>query len=57
MKRYLEQGTYAESPVLEDSAWNNLLDVMDTAGELKSRVESDKVVDNSFAKSALQSSR
>ncbi|MNI93970.1 hypothetical protein D3C73_1520010 [compost metagenome] len=57
MKRYLEQGTYAESPVLEDSAWNNLLDVMDTAGELKSRVESDKVVDNNFAKSALQSSR
>ncbi|MNO27522.1 NMT1/THI5 like protein [compost metagenome] len=57
VKRYLEQGTYAESPVLEDSAWNNLLDVMDTAGELKSRVESDKVVDNSFAKSALQSSR
>ncbi|MNI93987.1 hypothetical protein D3C76_1670370 [compost metagenome] len=57
MKRYLEQGTYAESPVLEDSAWNNLLDVMDSAGELKSRVEPDKVVDNSFAKSAIQSSR
>ncbi|MNW48008.1 NMT1/THI5 like protein [compost metagenome] len=57
VKRYLEQGTYAESPVLEDSAWNNLLDVMDTAGELKSRVEPDKVVDNNFAKSALQSSR
>ncbi|MNZ59872.1 NMT1/THI5 like protein [compost metagenome] len=57
VKRYLEQGTYAESPVLEDSAWNNLLDVMDSAGELKSRVEPDKVVDNSFAKSAIQSSR
>lgn len=57
VKRYLEQGTYAESPVLEESAWNNLLDVMDSAGELKSRVEPDKVVDNTFAKSAIQSSR
>lgn len=57
VKRYLEQGTYAESPVLEDSAWNNLLDVMDSAGELKSRIEPDKVVDNHFAKSAIQSSR
>ncbi|MNN09446.1 hypothetical protein D3C81_1223270 [compost metagenome] len=57
VKRYLEQGTYAESPVLENSAWSNLLDVMDSAGELKSRVEPDKVVDNSFAKSAIQSSR
>lgn len=57
VKRYLEQGTYAESPVLEESAWNNLLDVMDSAGELKSRVEPDQVVDNRFANSALQSSR
>ncbi|MBA9084104.1 NitT/TauT family transport system substrate-binding protein [Fontibacillus solani] len=57
VKRYLEQGTYAESPVLEESAWNNLLDVMNSAGELKSRVKPDKVVDNTFAKSAIQSSR
>lgn len=55
VKRYLEQGSYAESPVLHESAWNNLLDVMDSAGELKSRVELDQVADNSFGEKALQS--
>lgn len=55
VKRYLEQGSYAESPVLHEAAWNNLLDVMDSAGELKSRVELDRVADNSFGEKALQS--
>ncbi|WP_410768575.1 ABC transporter substrate-binding protein [Fontibacillus sp. BL9] len=53
VKRYLEQGSYAESPVLEEAAWNNLLDIMESAGELKERVEPAKVVDNSFAESAV----
>ncbi|MEK5476522.1 ABC transporter substrate-binding protein [Paenibacillus sp. FSL R5-0407] len=54
VKRYLEQGSYAESPVLEEDAWNNLLDIMESAGELKERVEPAKVVDNSFAEAAVK---
>ncbi|CAM2787979.1 ABC transporter substrate-binding protein [Paenibacillus sediminis] len=52
VKRYKEQGTYATDPILDEAEWNNLLDVMDTAGELKSRVTHDKIVDNSFAEKA-----
>lgn len=52
VKRYLEQGSYAESPLLEEAAWNNLLDVMESAGELKQRVELGELADNSFAESA-----
>ncbi|RCX23492.1 NitT/TauT family transport system substrate-binding protein [Fontibacillus phaseoli] len=54
VKRYLEQGSYAESPVLEEEAWDNLLDIMESAGELKARVEPAKVVDNGFAESAVR---
>ncbi|WP_435925461.1 ABC transporter substrate-binding protein [Paenibacillus sp. DYY-L-2] len=55
VKRYLEQGTYAETPALPEDAWNNLLDVMESAGELKERVEPDKIVNNGFAEAAVQS--
>lgn len=55
VKRYLEQGTYAETPALPADAWNNLLDVMESAGELKERVEPDKIVNNGFAEAAVQS--
>lgn len=57
VKRYLEQGSYAESPVLNESAWNNLLDVMDSAGELKSRVELNQVANNSFGEKAVKSAQ
>lgn len=56
VKRYLEQGTYASTPALHEEAWNNLLDVMDSAGELKGRVEMAKVVNNDFAESAVKAS-
>ena len=56
VKRYLEQGTYAKTPALQEDAWNNLLDVMDSAGELKQRVEIGSVVNNEFAESAVQAS-
>lgn len=55
VKRYLEQGTYAESPVLPEDAWSNLLDVMESAGELKERVDPEKIVNNEFAETAAQS--
>ncbi|HEY2491316.1 MAG TPA: ABC transporter substrate-binding protein [Paenibacillus sp.] len=57
VKRYQEQGTYATDPVLDDKEWNNLLDVMDSAGELKERVAPKAIVDNSFADKAKSSSK
>ncbi|WP_438350982.1 ABC transporter substrate-binding protein [Paenibacillus sp. FA6] len=52
VKRYQEQGTYATDPQLDDAEWNNLLDVMENAGELKERVAREAIVDNSFAEKA-----
>jgi len=53
VKRYKEQDTYALNPVIDDKEWNNLLDVMDNAGELKERVPAPKIVNNSFAEKAI----
>ncbi|WP_433946553.1 ABC transporter substrate-binding protein [Paenibacillus sp. SN-8-1] len=52
IKRYKEQGTYAQTPQIDEKSWNNLLDVMDAAGELKERVPVSKLVDPSFANQA-----
>ncbi|KWX70103.1 ABC transporter substrate-binding protein [Paenibacillus jilunlii] len=52
VKRYKEQDTYAVNPVIDGKEWNNLLDVMDNAGELKERIPEAKIVDNSFAEKA-----
>jgi NitT/TauT family transport system substrate-binding protein len=52
VKRYKEQDTYAVNPVIDQEEWNNLLDVIDNAGELKERVPADKIVNNSFAEKA-----
>lgn len=54
VKRYKEQGTYATDAIIDEQEWNNLLDVMQSAGELKERVEHKKLVDNSFAEKAKQ---
>lgn len=55
ISRYKEQDTYAVNPVIDDKEWNNLLDVIDNAGELKERVPSGKIVDNTFAEKAESS--
>ncbi|MBP1999679.1 NitT/TauT family transport system substrate-binding protein [Paenibacillus shirakamiensis] len=55
IKRYKEQGTYADSPVLSEDSWNNLLNVMSSAGELKQRIPVTQLVDNTYATKALQS--
>ncbi|KGE17359.1 ABC transporter substrate-binding protein [Paenibacillus wynnii] len=52
VKRYKDQDTYATNPTVDDKEWNNLLDVMDNAGELKARVPSEKIVNNTFAEKA-----
>ncbi|MFI2855733.1 ABC transporter substrate-binding protein [Paenibacillus sp. JSM ZJ436] len=55
VKRYMEQGTYATDPIVDDQEWNNLLDVMEQAGELKERVAAEEIVNNRFAEQAKRS--
>ncbi|WP_136605996.1 ABC transporter substrate-binding protein [Paenibacillus dokdonensis] len=55
VKRYKDQGTYATDPIVDETEWNNLLDVMSQAGELKEKVPATAIVDNSFAEKAKSS--
>jgi len=52
--RYKQQGSYALDPIIDEQEWNNLLDVMESAGELKSRVEHNKIVNMTYARKALE---
>ncbi|MDF9841030.1 MULTISPECIES: ABC transporter substrate-binding protein [unclassified Paenibacillus] len=52
INRYKEQDTYAANPVIDDKEWNNLLDVIEHAGELQERIPLETIVDNSFAEKA-----
>ena len=49
VKNYIRIGAYANSFVLKESSWNNMLDIIDNAGELTSRVAWNAAVNNSFA--------
>ncbi|WP_188067943.1 ABC transporter substrate-binding protein [Brevibacillus brevis] len=49
VQRYLEQGSYATDPILEEKEWNQLQDIMDSAGELKQRAQYNKLVNTTFA--------
>lgn len=49
VKNYIRIGAYASSFELKESSWNNMLDIIDNAGELKSRVSWNDAVNNSFA--------
>lgn len=50
VKNYIRIGAYASSFELKESSWNNMLDIIDNAGELKARVDWNDAVNNSFAK-------
>lgn len=50
VRNYLRIGAYASSFELKESSWNNMLDIIDNAGELKSRVSWADAVNNTFAK-------
>ncbi len=54
VQRYKEQGSYASDPIIDDEEWNNLLDVMEEAGELKERIEPAALVNNKYAEQAKQ---
>ena len=49
VKNYLRIGAYASSFVLKESSWNNLLNIIDNAGELTGRVAYNEAVNTSFA--------
>jgi NitT/TauT family transport system substrate-binding protein len=53
VKRYKEQGSFATDPIVDEQEWNNLQDVMQSAGELKQRSEYKKLVDTKFAQKAI----
>ncbi|USB34868.1 ABC transporter substrate-binding protein [Paenibacillus sp. YPG26] len=57
IKRYKEQGTYALTPGIDEASWNNLLDVMAAAGELKERIPVSKLVEPSFAQQAAEAGK
>lgn len=54
IKRYLEQGSFATDPILDETEWNQLQDIMDSAGELKQRMDYAKLVNTTFAKTAKE---
>ncbi|MBO5954416.1 MAG: ABC transporter substrate-binding protein [Clostridia bacterium] len=49
VKNYIRIGAYASSFELKESSWNNMLDIIENAGELKSRVAWNDAVNNTFA--------
>ena len=49
VKNYIRIGAYASSFVLKESSWNNMLDIIDNAGELTNRVAYNDAVNSSFA--------
>lgn len=52
-KRYKEQDTWCKDPVMKEEALGLLQDVMKTAGELKKEAPFEDLVDNSYAKKAM----
>lgn len=52
--RYKNQDSYASDPIVDEAEWNNLLDVMESAGELQERVTHEELIDNTFAEQAIQ---
>ena len=51
-QRHLDIDAWNGTPVMEPAALERLMDVMESAGELESRVEFDALVDNSYAEAA-----
>jgi NitT/TauT family transport system substrate-binding protein len=51
--RYKKQGSFATDPIIDEAEWNNLLDVITTAGELEKRTEHSELVNTTFAEKAI----
>lgn len=53
IERYKQQDSFAHDPILTEEAWNNLLDIMDEAGELPDRVPYEKLVNTEIAEKVI----
>ncbi|WP_214629800.1 ABC transporter substrate-binding protein [Paenibacillus agaridevorans] len=53
IERYKVQGSFAVDPIVDEAEWNNLLDVITSAGELQQRTEHGTLVNTSFAETAV----
>lgn len=53
--RYKQQGSFASDPIVDEAEWNNLLDVITSAGELDQRPEHSVLVNTEFAEEAIAS--
>lgn len=49
VKNYLRIGAFASDFVLKESSWNNMLNIIDNAGELKNRVDWNQAVNTTYA--------
>ena len=49
VKNYIRIGAYASSFELKESSWNNMLDIIEGAGELTNRVAWNNAVNNTYA--------
>ncbi|WP_138751047.1 ABC transporter substrate-binding protein [Paenibacillus sinopodophylli] len=52
--RYKQQGSFATDPVIDEAEWNNLLDVITSAGELEKRTEHSELVNTDFAEKSIE---
>lgn len=52
--RYKQQGSFASDPIIDEAEWNNLLDVISSAGELKERTEHSELVNTTYAEKAIK---
>lgn len=53
IERYKDQDSFAENPILEEDEWNTLQDIMQEAGELKSDVPYDDLVNTEIAEEVI----
>ncbi len=52
-KSYRQTDSWMTNPVMTEDSFNRLLDIIESAGELKGRVNISELVDNSFAEKAM----
>jgi len=53
VKRYKEQDTWPDNPMMSEESFNRLQDIMETAGELDKRAPYDKLFTNKFAEKVI----
>lgn len=54
IERYKNQTSYALNPIIDETEWNNLLNIIEDAGELTERVQHSTLVNNKYAEKAIK---